>query len=170
MPVVVPQLCKTHQVLLVKQCGYGPSDPWQALMIATQITLFQGVTADPRVYAQLNGNAENISTLGCLACRKPDLFGTLIDEVQKTPRLSHIGTIKRLGERLVQEAAAPTKPDPVSIPEDIWALWPDGYMCPIQELDSEVRNGRSDDVQRVRVLSYDETGCPGVWEVLKEKK
>lgn len=46
--IVLPDMCKTHQTLLVRQCGYGPEDPWRALLIATQIALFQGATADPK--------------------------------------------------------------------------------------------------------------------------
>ena len=105
--IVLPDMCKTHQTLLVRQCAYGPEDPWRALLIATQIALFQGATADPKVHAETNGQVENLSGLGCLACRKPDLFGALVDKVQKTfPRDAHIGVIKALGERWVADAAA----------------------------------------------------------------
>lgn len=105
--VMLPNMCNTHQTLLVRQCGYGPQDPWRALLIATQIALFQGATADAKVHAETGGKVENLSGLGCLACRKPDLFGELIDKVQKTfPRDAHIGAIKALGERWVADAAA----------------------------------------------------------------
>lgn len=105
--IVLPDMCKTHQTLLARQCGYGPEDPWRALLIATQIALFQGATADPKVHAETSGQVENLSGLGCLACRKPDLFGALVDKVQKTfPRDAHIGVIKSLGERWVADAAA----------------------------------------------------------------
>jgi hypothetical protein len=105
--VMLPDMCKTHQALLVRQCAYGPADPWRALLIATQIALFQGATADPKVHAEMGGQIENLSVLGCLACRKPDLFGALIDKVQKTfPREAHISVIKALGERWVGDAAS----------------------------------------------------------------
>lgn len=104
--IVLPDMCKTHQELLVRQCAYGPADPWRVLLIAAQIALFQGATADPKVQAETGGNVENLSVIGCLACRKPDLFGTLIDKVQRTfPRQAQIGAIKALGERWVAEAA-----------------------------------------------------------------
>ena len=104
--VMLPDMCKTHQVLLVKQCAYGPQDPWRALLIATQIALFQGATADQKVRAETGGKVENFGRLGCLACRKPDLFGALIDKVQGTfPRDAHIGAIKALGEQWVAGAA-----------------------------------------------------------------
>lgn len=104
--VMLPDLCNTHQTLLVRQCAYGPDDPWRALLIATQIALFQGATADPKVHAEVGGQVENLSGLGCLACRKPDLFGALVDKVQKTfPRDAHIRAIKELGERWVAGAA-----------------------------------------------------------------
>lgn len=106
MPVMLPDMCKTHQVLLVRQCAYGPQDPWRALLIATQIALFQGASADPKVHAETGGKIENFGRLGCLACRNPDLFGTLIDKVQATvPRDAHIGAIKTLGEQWVAGAA-----------------------------------------------------------------
>lgn len=107
-PVVkVAPLCTTHRTLLVRQCAYGPDDPWQALEIATQIALFQGASADPKVHADTEGRIENFERIGCLACRKPDLFGALVDKVQRTlPRDAHIGAIKALGERWVAEGAA----------------------------------------------------------------
>lgn len=96
--VALKPLCNTHQALLVRQCQYGPQDPWMALLIATQIALFQGASCDPKVYAELNGQVERMPELGCLACCKPDLFGQLIDAVQRAPRDAHIRTIKELGE------------------------------------------------------------------------
>ena len=99
--VMMPDMCNTHQVLLVRQCNYGPQDTWRALLIAAQIALFQGATADAAVHTEIGGQVENLSKLGCLACRKPDLFGALIDKVQKTPRTEHIGVIKTLGEQWI---------------------------------------------------------------------
>lgn len=105
--ITVAEMCKTHQWLLVHQCGYGPNDPWRVLLIAAQIALFQGATCDPKVHAETGGKVENLSGLGCLACRKPDLFGALVDKVQKTfPRDAQIGAIKALGDRWVVDAAA----------------------------------------------------------------
>lgn len=107
METQIPDMCRTHLVLLVQQCAYGPQDPWRALLIATQIALFQGATADPKVHAEMGGQIENLIGLGCLACRKPDLFGALIDKVQTTgQREAHIGAIKDLGERWVSAAAS----------------------------------------------------------------
>lgn len=105
--IKVAPMCTTHRALLVRQCGYGPDDPWMALEIATQIALLQGATADPKVHAETAGRVENFERIGCLACRKPDLFGVLVDKVQRTfPRDAHIGAIKTLGERWVAEGAA----------------------------------------------------------------
>lgn len=76
-------------------------------MIATQIALFQGATCDPKIHFETGGDATKVSKLGCLGCRKPDLFGQLIDKVQKTfPRDAHIGAIKALGERWIADARA----------------------------------------------------------------
>jgi hypothetical protein len=47
--------------------------------------------------------------------------------------------------------------------DDYWALWPDGYMVSWDELDAEIRNGRSDDVEKVIVVEYDEDGTPSKW-------
>lgn len=105
-PVELPNMCRTHQVLLVRQCSYGPDDPWRALYIASQIALFQGITCDPNVIDEAGGQVENLSRLGCLACRRPDLFGQLIDTVRRTPLWAHIGAIKRLGERWIGDALA----------------------------------------------------------------
>ncbi|PIM51924.1 hypothetical protein CS062_17520 [Roseateles chitinivorans] len=101
-------LCATHRALLVKQAGYGPADPWQALEIATQIALFQGASCDDKVHAEIGGDIARLPEIGCLACRKPDLFGQLVDKVQRSfPSDAHVGAIKALGERWVSDAAAP---------------------------------------------------------------
>lgn len=106
--IKLASMCDKHRLLLVRQCGYGPHDPWRALEIATQIALFQGATADPKIHAEIGGKIEGLSGLGCLACRKPDLFGAIVDKVQKTfPREAQIGAIKALGERWVSEASLP---------------------------------------------------------------
>ena len=63
--VKLPNLCNTHQVLLVGQTGYGPKDPWQALMISTQIAMFQGASGDQKVYEEMDGKIENIDKIGC---------------------------------------------------------------------------------------------------------
>ena len=98
--IQMPPLCNTHRALLVKQCCYGPADPWQALEIATQIALIQGATCDSKVYAEIGGDITRLVTIGCLACRKPDLFGHLVDKVQRTfPRSAHVGAIELLGEQ-----------------------------------------------------------------------
>ena len=104
--ITLPDMCRTHQALLVKQLGYGPQDPWRALLVAAQIALFQGATTDPKVQTELGGDATRLQELGCLGCRKPDLFGALIDTAQKAfPRKARLGAIKSLGERWVSEAA-----------------------------------------------------------------
>lgn len=92
--ITLPELCKLHQRLLVSQAGYSEKDPWRALMIATQIALFQGATADPATHERIGGLIERLPELGCLACYKPDKFGEIV-EVAKT---HDIGNIKKLGE------------------------------------------------------------------------
>lgn len=49
----------------------------------------------------------------------------------------------------------------MSLPQpfiDVWALWPDGFMAPITEV--EEYNHRSDDYMLVAVTEYDGTGEP----------
>lgn len=102
--IKLPDMCNTHQALLVKQLDYSRWDSWQALLIATQIALFQGATCDPNVYQKLGGKVENMHRLGCLACCKPDLFGTLIQTAQNHVKDDRIKAIKELGERWVRES------------------------------------------------------------------
>lgn len=45
---------------------------------------------------------------------------------------------------------------------DIWLLWPDGTMCPLDE--SNEYEYMSDDYHLVDVLAYDEFGSPQLWE------
>lgn len=45
---------------------------------------------------------------------------------------------------------------------DIFGLWPDGFMCPKEEVEAALRI-RSDDFEWVEVLTYTEDGSPGTW-------
>jgi hypothetical protein len=47
--------------------------------------------------------------------------------------------------------------------QDLWALWPDTFMCPFHEADACIREGRSDDFEVVNVIEYDESGEPYLW-------
>lgn len=46
---------------------------------------------------------------------------------------------------------------------DVWALWPDYFMCPQDEINFFTVY-RSDDYMLVDVISYDESGEPSVWK------
>lgn len=97
--IVVPQMCTTHRSLLVHQAGYGPNDTWRALVIASNIVLFQAATADPQTWARID-DVTKIGELGCLACYKPDAFG----EVVEAAKSHDLGQIKALGERWLKES------------------------------------------------------------------
>lgn len=99
--ITLPELCALHQRLLVHQAGYGPNDTWRALIIVTQIALFQGATADPSTHERIGGQIERLPELGCLACYKPDRFGEIV-EAAKTHDL---GQIKALGESWLKSAS-----------------------------------------------------------------
>lgn len=103
--IILPPMCNTHRVLLVQQAGYSQSDPWMALEVMVGIALFQAATCDPKVHAETGGDVLRLTTIGCLACRKPDAFGEIV-EAAKTHKL---GAIKALGEKWVTDAgkAAP---------------------------------------------------------------
>lgn len=56
----------------------------------------------------------------------------------------------------------PTRP--IDAP-DLWAKWPDDYMCPINEV---AQHGhRSDDYEVVDVKAYDGTATPSAWVRVK---
>ena len=101
----IPELCKLHHKVLVRDAGYSESDSWRSLTIATQIALFQTVTSDKSIMKKLKGNIEKLPRIGCLACCKPDAFGKIL-EVAKT---HDIGKIKELGEKWIQEASKKEK-------------------------------------------------------------
>lgn len=46
--------------------------------------------------------------------------------------------------------------------DDLWALWPDDYMCPLDTVSEHTH--RSDDYQVVRVEEYLADGYPLYWE------
>lgn len=104
--VELPRMCQTHRVLLVRQAGYGPTDPWMALEVVTGIALFQAATCDPKVRAEIDGDIMRMKGLGCLACRKPDAFGEIVQAAQT----GGLGAIKALGEGWVAAAAKDSAP------------------------------------------------------------
>jgi hypothetical protein len=98
--ITVADMCTKHQTLLIHQAKYSEKDPWRALIIAAQITLFQAATIDPRTYEKISGDISNIGKLGCLACYKPDAFG----EVVEAAKTHDLGKIKALGEMWLHKA------------------------------------------------------------------
>ena len=48
--------------------------------------------------------------------------------------------------------------------EDIWALWPNSYMCPRSEIEQTINAGYGDDYCLVNVIGYDETSMPSQWK------
>lgn len=54
--------------------------------------------------------------------------------------------------------------------EDLWAEWPDGYMCPISEVGEMLYPplARSDDYRLIRITEYDGTGEPCSWMYVDE--
>jgi len=92
--IEVLDMCQKHQSLLVHQAGYKESDPWRALVIMSQIALFQASTTDPNFHKKVGGNLERISEVGCLACFKPDVFGEIVEAAKS----KDTGAIKKLGE------------------------------------------------------------------------
>lgn len=98
--VTMPDMCKEHQSLLVRKARYTPNDPWQSLIVASQVALFQAATCDSRTHDKTGGDITRISELGCLACYKPDAF----DEIIAAAKSHDLGKIKTLGERWVHEA------------------------------------------------------------------
>lgn len=80
--VNLPPMCNTHRALLVQQVGYGPKDPWQQLEVMAGLALFQAAVMDSKVAAELGGDITKLPTLGCLACRKPDAFGEVVQAAQ----------------------------------------------------------------------------------------
>ena len=99
--IMVSDMCQKHQWLLVKQAGYSEKEPWRALVIVSQIALFQAATCDDQTHRRIDGDITKIGSLGCLACYKPDAFGDVVEAAK-----SHdLGKIKALGERYVRAAA-----------------------------------------------------------------
>ena len=99
--IIVPDMCRMHQSLLVHQAGVPESGPWRSLIIMAQIALFQGATADPTFHERLGGDLNRIGEIGCLACFTPDRFGEIVEVAKSTDA----GAIKRLGELWVTQGA-----------------------------------------------------------------
>lgn len=95
--ITLPTMCNKHQQLLVSQAKYSKTDAWQALIVVSQLALFQAATADEKTHKKIGDDITKISEFGCLACYKPDAFGSIV-EVAKSHDL---GKIKSLGESWV---------------------------------------------------------------------
>lgn len=110
---MAPGMCQTHRALLIQQAGYGPLDPWRALEITASIVLFQAATCDATIHAEVGGDVTKIAALGCLACRKPDAFGQIVEAAKRREP----GALKALGDSWVaiekaRMAAPPGGPAP----------------------------------------------------------
>ena len=48
---------------------------------------------------------------------------------------------------------------------DLWAWWPDDFMCPLPEVEEYLNPpcARSDDYQVIEIMEYDESGTPTRW-------
>jgi len=101
--ILIPDMCNNHQVELIRGAGYTSADPWRALIVASQIALFQAATIDPETHKKIQGEITLIGTLGCLACYKPAAFAEIIE----AGKSHELGRIKALGEKWVADAAKP---------------------------------------------------------------
>lgn len=48
---------------------------------------------------------------------------------------------------------------------DLWAEWPDGFLCPLEAVESRMTApcARSDDYAVVQVTAHDDNGEPSAW-------
>jgi len=100
--IMIPNLCEKHAVMLVAQSGYQQHEPWRAMMVASNIALFQFATTKPRTHELIGKDISRVGELGCLACYSPDAFGQIV-EVAK----SHdIRNIRLLGEKWIADESA----------------------------------------------------------------
>lgn len=51
--------------------------------------------------------------------------------------------------------------------DDIWALWPDDYMCEKSEIELAL-SWKSDDFELVNVTAYYDDGTPSQWERVRK--
>lgn len=100
-PIMLPEMCLTHQKLLVEKAEVPESGPWRSLLIVAQIALFQAATTDEKVYKEIGGDVKNITKIGCIACRKGPQFWDVID----TYKANGLAGVKALGEKWVEESA-----------------------------------------------------------------
>lgn len=104
--IVIPDMCQTHQRLLLDLLGIGPDGPWRSHIVVAQIALFQATTAHSTTYERIGGDVQRVGELGCLACFRPDAFGAIVDAFQQ----GGLSAVKALGEGFVS-AATPVQPE-----------------------------------------------------------
>ncbi len=95
-PIVMPPFCAGHNHEIVHEAKYSETDPWRALIVITQVAMFQGMTTTPSVHKRVGGDVTKIATLGCFACRLPGKW----KEVIRASKVS-LEAIKELGEKWV---------------------------------------------------------------------
>lgn len=93
--IIIPDMCAKHQSLLVHQCGVPQEGPWRALIMAAQIVLFQGSTAKKQLHEVTGGDITKVTTVGCLGCYSPDVFGEVVAAFQE----GGFASVKALGDR-----------------------------------------------------------------------
>ncbi len=103
--IKLANMCDTHQRLLLQQAGYSEKEAWRALIVVSQVALFQAATCDDRIHKRIGGDLSKLQELGCLACLKPDSFGSIV-EVAKGKDL---GKIKALAEGWIKADAQKAK-------------------------------------------------------------
>lgn len=94
-PIRIPNMCQKHQTFLIHQANYKKEDPWQSLVIVSQVVLFQ---AEARKHSGEAGNI--VKAQKCLACLNPDVFGEIVETAKESWDL---GKIKAIGDRIVAE-------------------------------------------------------------------
>lgn len=109
--ITVQQMCERHRyALLHDYLDLGPGDAWMAREVGALILLFQGASADDRIWKRAEGKAENLSLvlgeIGCLACWDSALFGRVARVAQKG--LAHCAAVTQ--GRIADEGFDFTKP------------------------------------------------------------
>lgn len=96
--VMIPDLCYVHTYDLVRtQLKLSPDDPWRVYVACSQVLLFQGASADARVWDRAGGSVENLSLvlaeIGCLACWDVSLYLRVVKLAKKG--LEHMSAVSQ---------------------------------------------------------------------------
>ena len=104
--IKIPEFCYRHAHEIVHSAKFKPDDQWQALLIISNVAMFQGASATPSVWKKIDGDASRFTGLGCLACCLPFKYRAVLTHIRRPQTKDDLLTgLKQLGMKWVERGS-----------------------------------------------------------------